>query len=473
MHPMFDFNSEGKIIPDGIDDPGYVLDCMAYGYMDDKTGHWIDASIPPPREYFNCLRFLQWRDADYIVYNGLPSKIRDIALKPPHEVTKGEHCAAMAMAFGQWAEHRLGALGIPIELQQQMTVPQLEAMGYNLSALGIGGADPQTAVRVFSDPTGYSSTPFPQLPAPPGTTWASHVYNVPYGQLAFPSMRGTEVAPSQAVALRARVSDGPPERLNGSAPGSQADGFLISSRSTSTSPALNFKDDVGNSPLDRFEPSRIGATVPAPTPSFSHGAFPSSPPSGALNSKAARPRSASQLPSTFDVTASARDGFVVLRVTDSPFNVTTNEILTHLKLGEREGLVYYGCDNPAIHIIQDRTDSKTHDIYIEMLDLTAAERVLSDIPKRGLKVGSTGSSRKIQVQIVTRESMMKAIFPRPTRSSHVRNFWLGDQPNVSALPNPFVGYVTNEDLHNAREWAEHPRKVCDHCLILDTILIGP
>ncbi|MBE7181124.1 MAG: hypothetical protein INR71_07945, partial [Terriglobus roseus] len=233
-------------------------------------------------------------------------------------------------------------------------------------------------------------------------------------------------------------------------------------------------DSVLTGMTDSISPTstRFGGTFSSPvtfdSPLLRHSrrqlsalAQPFSPPTAvhpALSSRAALPTPPGQLPGTFDVLANGKAGFSILIITDVPFNVSVNEVLTHLKLGEREGLVHYGPDNPAIHIIQDRADSKTHEVYVEMLNYEAAARVLRDMPKRGIKIGSTGSSRKIKVAMCKPDKMMNAVFPRPAKAHAWQFRWAGFEPDLSSIPDGFIGYVSSEDLHNAREWAEHPRK---------------
>lgn len=464
MFGLFPQDADGAIIPDGMDSPQYLMDCMAYGYLEDKTGRWNQSCVPPPREYFNCLRFITWQKSNFMSWNGYPKTIRDINLKPSNEISRADHTQAMHMAYGLWAEDVLARMGVQqppsvnygLNLANMpMTVQQPPSINYVPA--------PSNMTMGFQQPSSFDYAPAPslgnmpmygsmQLPPPirqPGSGFETFVSPKPVDFPASPDPIDTTYPP-RALYSRSSDESSDPTAANYSR-GGRVDSAMFSNESSSISPTLTWRDGHDESPTHRPERRPLSALAPA----FNFNSQGNPP----LSSKDALPQSAGQLPGTFDIVSKSSKSFTILRISDSPFNVTVNEILTHLKLGEREGLVNYGPDNPAIHIIQDRADSKTHEVYVEMLDFQAAQRVISDIPKRGLKVGSTGSSRKIKVDIVSREAMIKAVFPRPIRT-HPRDFkWIGDQPDVSSIPDPFIGYVTSEDLHNAREWAEHPRKV--------------
>lgn len=398
------FDEYGTIVPDGIDDPGYVTDCMAWGILDDKSGRWHATGVPPPREYFNCLRYLNWIAA------GSPPGVvdtRQIPLKEMNDYPTEHHQMAVNCAYGMWADEFFAR------------VP----------------------------PFGSSSSRFPPMMGPIDLSPHKYNYTEHSPTSRFMSSPDTSSDSQGGIALTSLESS----RSTGN--WRRTDSVAQSIVSSDTSPVLTWRkgDDKSgsSSPLSRRSTrgSQLSATAPVFQP----------PVNLALSSGAALPQPPGKIPGTFDVLAQMAQ-FSVIVVNEAPFNVTINEILTHLKLGEREGIVNYGLDNPAIHIIQDRADSKTHEVYIEMLSYEAAERVIHDIPRRGLKVGSTGGSRKIRVQTTTREKMMQAIFPRPFRN-HRELKWLVDTPNPNTMPQSFIGYLTSEDLHNARDWAEHPRKV--------------
>ncbi|KAF2098115.1 hypothetical protein NA57DRAFT_76910 [Rhizodiscina lignyota] len=402
---VFLYDHHGSIFADGMDDPGYVMDCMAWEFLDDTTGHWHQGGVPPPHEFFNCLRYLDWVASNEA---NPPANIRDLPLRPMTEYSEQQKRMAANCAYGMWAEKFLASSNVP-----SSNIP----------------------------------SSFPS--APPVDEHHKRTYTA-RDHTEFSPLSTTFTNSSDP---RDTTSPGKLDLL------SRADSLVETATSGHSSPTLTWKNDSSSGAATPTHRPAHRRTLSATAPDFAPAFKLSTPPLGAaaLTSHAALPKPPGQMPGTFDILARG-DEFAIICIKDAPFNVSINEILTHLKLGEREGVVNYGLDNPGIHIIQDRVDSKTHEVYVEMLSLEAAQRVIRDVPKRGLKVGSTGASRKITTALCSRDQFMKAIFPRPARNHALQFRWLLDKPVISSIPNPFIGYVTNEDLYNAREWAEHPRK---------------
>lgn len=418
---MMPVDDDGCIIHEGLQNPGFILDCMAWDFIDDYTGVWKVNALPP-LHYFNCLRYWAW--AHYKDPPN-PGHIREIQLpkKDVVERTPSAHTTAMAAAYGLWAEDCLSQ-----QKQRMFGASQFPLPGGTPKSQIWGVQFPKSAsMPLFASHEQCSSPTDGGVPLHLGSMHQSTSVGSNLGN--FKMSVGLNRADSVVTGLNSCTSPTPTRQ-----------GTTVSTTSS-------------GSPVKRPSHNRQLSALATPFNPVMATVNPS------LSSRAALPTLPGQLPGTFDVLSTHdKRNFTCLIVTDVPFNVTTNEILTHLKLGEREGLVHYGSDNPGIHIIQDRSDSKTHEVYIEMLSHEAALRVTRDMPRRGIKIGSTGASRKIKVEHCSQEEMMRALFPRPTKSHAWQFRWMGYDPDFNSIPDGFIGYVSSEDLHNAREWAEHPRK---------------
>jgi hypothetical protein len=114
-----------------------------------------------------------------------------------------------------------------------------------------------------------------------------------------------------------------------------------------------------------------------------------------------------------------------------------------------------------IHIIMERSTSKTMDCYVEMKSHTSAlehfRRHWDNITGGSNRPPRIGH-RLITVDMATEDQLMKDLFPR---AKCVR--WENGQPvvleNDDAYSTGFTGYFTNEEMVGLVRHAEHPNRV--------------
>ena len=114
-----------------------------------------------------------------------------------------------------------------------------------------------------------------------------------------------------------------------------------------------------------------------------------------------------------------------------------------------------------IHIIMERSTSKTMDCYVEMKTQGAALEQF----KRHWDSVTGGSSRPLRighrlvtVEVSTQDELMRDLYPR---AKCVR--WVNGQPTIMKNDDPystgFTGYFTNEEMVGLVRHAEHPNRV--------------
>ncbi len=114
-----------------------------------------------------------------------------------------------------------------------------------------------------------------------------------------------------------------------------------------------------------------------------------------------------------------------------------------------------------IHIIMERSTSKTMDCYVEMKTHGAAVEQFRrhwDNVTGGSNRPPRIGHRLINVDVVTEDELMKDLFPR---AKCVR--WENGRPIIMENDDPystgFTGYFTNEEMVGLVRHAEHPNRV--------------
>lgn len=118
-------------------------------------------------------------------------------------------------------------------------------------------------------------------------------------------------------------------------------------------------------------------------------------------------------------------------------------------------------DGTPIHIIMERSTSKTMDCYVEMKNQGAAleccRRHWDDITGGSNKPPRIGH-RLINVEVATEDQLMRDLFPR-AKCVH----WVKGRPLILENDDPystgFRGYFTNEEMVGLVRHAEHPNRV--------------
>jgi hypothetical protein len=117
---------------------------------------------------------------------------------------------------------------------------------------------------------------------------------------------------------------------------------------------------------------------------------------------------------------------------------------------------------PSIHIIMERSTSKTMDCYVEMKThgavLEQFQRYWETITGGSNRPPRIGH-RMITVEVSSQDQLMKDMFPR---AKCVR--WENGAPIIMENDDPystgFTGYFTNEEMVGLIRHAEHPQRVC-------------
>ena len=139
-----------------------------------------------------------------------------------------------------------------------------------------------------------------------------------------------------------------------------------------------------------------------------------------------------------------------------PYNSTKQEILTFIGNGAQ--ILNNETQGCAIHIIMDRTTSKTLDCFVEFKTVKGAQDHYDDrwsIITKHLKVGN----RTVYVDLSPQDDLLKELFPRAQCI-----FWKGGQPiHVGQSSHPFLigfqAFVTKEELYLMAKQADHPQRV--------------
>jgi hypothetical protein len=114
-----------------------------------------------------------------------------------------------------------------------------------------------------------------------------------------------------------------------------------------------------------------------------------------------------------------------------------------------------------IHIIMERSTSKTMECYIEMRSYGAVvdqfNRHWESVTGASSKASRIGL-RLVTVEVATQDDLMKDLFPR-AKCVH----WENGKPMIMENEDPystgFTGYFTNEELVGLVRHAEHPTRV--------------
>jgi hypothetical protein len=114
-----------------------------------------------------------------------------------------------------------------------------------------------------------------------------------------------------------------------------------------------------------------------------------------------------------------------------------------------------------IHIIMERSTSKTMDCYIEMKTHGAALEQFRrhwDLVTGGSNRPARIGHRLITFDVATEDELLKDLFPR---AKCVR--WEDGRPIILVNDDPystgFTGYFTNEEMVGLVRHAEHPNRV--------------
>lgn len=143
-----------------------------------------------------------------------------------------------------------------------------------------------------------------------------------------------------------------------------------------------------------------------------------------------------------------------------PYGATKLEIAHFLGRDAQADMIDNSLGTP-IHIIMERSTSKTMDCYIEMKTQGAAlehfRRHWDEITGGSQRPPRIGH-RLVTVDMATTDELLKHMFPR---AKCVR--WENGRPIIMENDDPystgFTGYFTNEEMVGMVRHAEHPQRV--------------
>ena len=115
-----------------------------------------------------------------------------------------------------------------------------------------------------------------------------------------------------------------------------------------------------------------------------------------------------------------------------------------------------GC---AIHVIMERSTSKTMDCYVEFMNQADADAAVDRINR----VNETGrpprlGSRHVDIESSSQDALLKDLFPRAKQV--VWNNGVPQlTPNVDPYSTGFQGFFTHEEIFLLIRHAEQPQRV--------------
>jgi hypothetical protein len=150
----------------------------------------------------------------------------------------------------------------------------------------------------------------------------------------------------------------------------------------------------------------------------------------------------------------------ILLIPQIPYGATKAEIAHFLGREAQADMIDFDDWGPAIHIIMERSTSKTMDCYIEMKTYGAVLENFKrqwDIMTQSRRLPRIGL-RIVTVEVSTQDELMKHLFPR---AKCVR--WFEGQPIIMVNDDPystgFTGYFTSEEMVCLVRHAETPARV--------------
>ena len=147
----------------------------------------------------------------------------------------------------------------------------------------------------------------------------------------------------------------------------------------------------------------------------------------------------------------------VIKIMNIPFNVTRQEIVHFL--GRSPGVIETATMGCAVHIIMERSTSKTMDCFVEFQTVQAA----ADQVRRQENLAMSGriprlGTRHVIVEMSTQDALLADMFPRAKRL-----LWQNGYPRVMTNFDPyssgFSGFFTKEEMTGLVRHAEYPQRV--------------
>jgi hypothetical protein len=154
----------------------------------------------------------------------------------------------------------------------------------------------------------------------------------------------------------------------------------------------------------------------------------------------------------------------VVKLANVHFLTLKDEILTIL--GKNAAVVRMPEGSPyfEVHIIVDRSNGQTHDVFVVVYSTQEAHRIVSEIKhSQRMGCGPQLGAREVQAEVATQEELMTALFPHATNVE-----WNGFTPRVldvdpdcdpEAVGRTFTGFCGKEELAMAMKNVKEPTRV--------------
>ncbi|KAG9946785.1 hypothetical protein KCU85_g6262, partial [Aureobasidium melanogenum] len=148
----------------------------------------------------------------------------------------------------------------------------------------------------------------------------------------------------------------------------------------------------------------------------------------------------------------------VIKIGNTPYATTKNEVLAALGRSTRIASQPKGTAYFAIHIIMERSTGKTMDVYVELDSEHEAKAAIASFHQRCMnnrhpRIGD----RHVEMELSSQEALMKELFPRAKCVS-----WDGNTPVIysttEAYNSGFQGFVTSEEMVMITKHAETPQR---------------
>ncbi|KAK3943970.1 hypothetical protein QBC46DRAFT_253072 [Diplogelasinospora grovesii] len=151
------------------------------------------------------------------------------------------------------------------------------------------------------------------------------------------------------------------------------------------------------------------------------------------------------------MTQAQADQYGVVKLKNIPFSARRSDIIAFFG---RSSKLVNDRDEP-VHIIMERTTSKTQDAYAEFITLAAANEAIEQ--KRKNRIPRLGD-RPVELELSSQSALMKDLFPHADGV-----YWNGGEPEIQP-PKPgvpcttFKGFVQNEEMTVLVKHVEDPRR---------------
>ncbi|KAK1830256.1 hypothetical protein QBC39DRAFT_354590 [Podospora conica] len=144
----------------------------------------------------------------------------------------------------------------------------------------------------------------------------------------------------------------------------------------------------------------------------------------------------------------------VIRIKNVPYATTRSEVIASLG---RSTKILNDADE-GVHIIMERLNSKTHDVFIELINKHEATQTVDKFNAQAKKHQYLRLGKRVcQVVMSSQEELMREMFPTARGLT-----WNGTTPAIDGTPHEtwetFKGFINDEEFGMVRRFTEYPHR---------------